>query len=138
PAFRLSCIADYRKCAGNEDFFGLPPENERVAFLERMRAWRESHVKIQKYQQTLWSHYFPATSQAVSFLNQLLRPRITDDLSDVEKQNRQTISRLIKAYGTEAIFVHIPTKREVKSGEIERQGAEVDKYIVRMGGILFD
>jgi Na+/H+ antiporter NhaA len=45
---------------------------------------------------------------------------------------------LIDTYGENILFVHIPQKDEVISGQMSNAGKDVNAYIGSIGGVVFD
>jgi len=134
-----ACIADYKRCVGDENFYGKPPAEEVSAFLEKLRAYREERLASTQSRglKGASKHFFPATRMVLKYVRDSVGA--TDILSGgEERRNRKVVADLIHQYGDNVVFVHIPQKDEVKYKTIARVGRNAIRDIKSLGGQLYD
>lgn len=130
PNATLDCISNPSLCKGDENFYGKPDNKELENYLERLRAFSENSdlptnkESIKRYLRRL----LPGTSTAYSFLKVQLS----------NNENSGVIESLVTAYGSNILFVHIPQKEEVMSGEMNFIGKKVVNVIQSFNGKIFD
>ena len=122
----LQCLSDYRDCVGNEDFHGMPPDAQRQAFLERLRAFR---LRSPDAYETL-RNLLPATTKAY---RQARRFAAAPEDSFDAAQIRYFSDR----YGKNVVFVHLPDRSELLQGP-EEPGVAVRKAVREAGAKFFD
>jgi hypothetical protein len=119
PARTLECLADWRVCTGNEDFYGLPvaadarDEQIRKIMDYRLNAPRSLKDRLRPF--ALVRFTWNAVS-AILHGDQLAR-------------NKVAAADLVRAFGPDnTIFLHLPQKDEVLNG-ISPLGIQVQEYL---------
>jgi hypothetical protein len=126
----LRCLADYRACAGDEEFYGMPPAAERTAFLARM-SQHPSAATPGRWAARTW---LPATTLAYGQARHLAANAI-----DWWHQDDRTarVRFFADRYGRDVIFVHLPTREELQHG-IDPPGRAARAAIAAAGAAFFD
>lgn len=132
PPHTLECIKEYKSCIGNEDFYGMPPSDERTQFLDKLRAYREGEKrKYELLPKELFKRYLPATTMILKYLG--------DFIGGLQgNPNRSAIADLISRYRQNVLFVHIPDKQEVRTKKLTKYGITAIRDIEKFGGNIFD
>lgn len=141
----LRCLANYLDCAGggDQDAFGMPPESQRQAFLERMRSRRVALNSMA----SVWRR-LPATSRAYSqglHLADVTRDWLVDRLRQQpgpanlmgDDLDASAITHFADLYGDNVIFVHLPSRYELRNGP-DRAGRATIAAIRATGAKYFD
>lgn len=135
PAQTLRCSGNHRDCTGGEALYGLPPEPERQAFLERMR-----HERRRRDAGSL-ANWLPATDRASGQALHLL-DGVRDQFEGWRQQtpvvqsgdhlDAAIIKEFTDLYGENVTFVHLPTRPELRRG-LDRDGHAVRAAIGAAG-----
>lgn len=133
----LSCLSDYRNCVGDEEFYGLPPEGSRATFLTSLSRYRSARQRLRSW--------FPATTEAYGHTRQIAAgardwlktqlhggPAIADDVVRARR-----VRFFAELYGTNVIFVHLPTRDELRDG-MDPLGEAARKAIRESHAKFFD
>ena len=129
----LQCLSDYEKCEGPEYYYQMPPEAQRVEFLERIKAFRESRQISHSAKETL-RRLFPATSE-IGY--RLVRAKAAIALPSRFYPGYHPVEYFIETYGRNVIFVHIPQRDEVGM-EPNNIGKMARDVIRSKGGQFYD
>ena len=127
PPHVLECLSNYLACVGDEEFYGMPPDSGRQAFLEMLRNYKDPLVSRARLRGLL-----PATTLAYGQARRLAGAAMADDARD-SRQIRFFTDR----YGENMIFVHLPELEELRDG-LDETGLAVREAIRQSGARLFD
>jgi hypothetical protein len=143
PKKTLSCIEFYSVCDGDENFYGLPNKDQEKIFLEKLKSYRESHyenhqklINTGKSTKQVLAEFMPASFLIYSNFKSMLGILPTTDVNVTS--NSEAIQTLIEAYGDNFLFIHLPSKAEIFSGQISPLGRKMKSDIHRFNGNYFD
>jgi hypothetical protein len=134
----FNCLANYKVCVGNEDFYGMPLEGSPIAFLEKLRHYRDQ--KFTRQQTSFMKQiqqYFPSTTRIFNYSKESVAPTGLEGNRDVEA-NREVIRKFISQYKDNIYFVHIPVQGEVMADKITFMGITANEDIEKFGGNVYD
>jgi len=138
PDYKHACLADYSKCVGNEDFYGMPPDDKLNEFLGVLRGYREKHLyKKDGAVKKLLHRLFPGTRLALKYLRESLKQRQSKDAINI-LANREAIRQFIATYSNNVLFVHIPQKDEILNHAVSPLGKMLRNDIEVFGGKYYD
>ena len=129
----LNCLSDSKNCKGDEGYYPKPQIDDE-AFVNKLRKFREaeyadkSAVKEQKF----FRKYFPSLHFIWGYIKNEYKLRYAN-------HNLPAIEALIKQYGNNIVFIHIPTKEELERGHTPNPlGQLAREKIAHSGGKLVD
>lgn len=123
------CLAHYRDCAGDEEFYGMPPDADRAGLLAKASDYQSRAMERRPLRRWL-----PATTLAYGEARHLIEQAFR---SRQERVRSRRVGFFAERYGTNLIFVHIPTREELRDG-IDRSGIAARAAIKASGAAFFD
>jgi len=116
----LLCLNDYKKCVGNENFYGFPlRKKDPIKFLNFLNKFRDSQknalpffdkvkIALKKKVNNLYIIKIPVN---------VLRQRFYKSDNEYIKRNFNSINNLFLKYGNDIVFVQLKSKNEVLYGK---------------------
>jgi hypothetical protein len=129
----LNCLGDIKSCKGDEGYYPNP-QKDNEAFVTQLRQFRDAeyaHKKTVK-EKHFFRQYFPGLHFIWGYIKNEYKLRYAN-------RNLPAIEALIKQYGSNIIFIHIPTKEELERGNTPNSlGQAAREKIITSGGSLVD
>lgn len=143
PQKTLSCIEFPLSCDGDEDFYGLPSKGQEKIYLEKLKSYRKNHyedfqklINARKSLKQRLVEFMPASFLIYSaFKDSIGILPITDNHV---RSNANAIRDLIGTYGDNFLFIHLPSKAEIFSGQITPLGKKMKRDIQDFNGYYVD
>jgi lysophospholipase L1-like esterase len=143
----IQCLYNYFDCIGDEWFYGMPPESQRHAFLEKLRKYRVNTINAPGFGNSL-RKLLPATRKAYGMgrhlaiwvkwrLNARFHLFPEEDLVKDDSFYVKQVRYFSDLYGKDVIFVHLPDKDELDTGP-DAEGIATRAAIRDAGAKLFD
>jgi hypothetical protein len=132
------CLTGLPDCDIAESYFyRLPPQEELAGWTEKISAVRprirDRHWLVGRAERLL-----PASYQVYRFFRERLRnPAALGRSRAAEEQSREAIAELVRRYGANVAFLHLPQKVELGLGP-NRLGLAAREAIGNVGGRLYD
>lgn len=143
PQKTLTCIEFPSSCDGDEDFYGLPSRGQESIFLEKLKSYRANHyeqnqksINARKSTRQHVVEFMPASFLIYSSFKDLMG--ILPTTNDQVTANADAMRDLIEAYGDNFLFIHLPSKAEVFSGQITPLGKKMKSDIQDLNGYYVD
>lgn len=132
------CIADYRRCLGDESFYGLPDDSKLDGHLEKLRSYREEYLSKKEHMASkttkkIIGEWLPATRLVYQAAREYLQTMTSKGASQTPP-SRKVIQQFIETYKSEVLFIHIPAKDE----KLNHIGRKTRKDIQTYGGEYYD
>ena len=129
----LNCLGDIKTCKGDEGYYPNP-QKDNEAFVNQLRQFRDAEYANKKAvkEKRFFRQYFPSLHFIWGYIKSEYKLRYSN-------RNLPAIEALIKQYGSNIIFIHIPTKEEVERGNTPNSlGQAAREKIITSGGRLVD
>jgi hypothetical protein len=129
----LNCLGDIKQCKGDEGYYPKPQKDDE-AFVEQLRKFRDDEYADKKEvkERRFFRKYFPSLHFIWGYMKSEYKLRSTNP-------NLPAIEALIKQYGNNIVFIHIPTKEELERGNAPNPlGQLAREKIASSGGKLVD
>jgi|TARA_B100001093_G_scaffold405636_1_gene393931 hypothetical protein len=120
PEKTLDCLKDYKKCTGNENFYGYPlRENDPTEFLKFLNKYRNyQEDKLPFYDKVKINLKKKITDlYIIKIPINVLRQRFYKSDNEYIKRNFDSINNLFLKYKNDIIFVQLKSKNEVIFGK---------------------
>ncbi len=106
----LNCLGDINRCKGDEGYYPKP-QNDDELFVEQLRKFRDAEYAEKNVvkQKRFFRKYFPSLHFIWGYIKSEYKLRYANP-------NIPATEALIKQYGNNIIFIHIPSKEEIESG----------------------
>jgi len=129
----LNCLGDIKTCKGDEGYYPKPQKDDE-AFVNQLRQFRDAEHADKKAVKgkRFFRQYFPSLHFIWGYMKNEYKLRYAN-------RNSPAIEALVKQYGTNIIFIHIPTKEELERGNTPNPlGQLAREKINSSGGKLVD
>lgn len=127
PQGTIQCVEDWRTCEGWETFLGIPPPEEELDFLNKIKTYRANSKYVEGNLKESLKALFPATTDVYRYLVRGVSSKASEDV----------MRKLLDEYEDNLIFIHIPMKHELNTG-YDSDGVKVQAMIRASGGTLYD
>ena len=134
PAKVVSCLRKIENCVGDEGYFPIPPDQELMPFLQKMKDFRTKEYALKDARQSeKWiRRYLSSVHHAWEFTKAYFH-------NHFRSKSPELIEQLIKKYGDGIVFIHLPTKDEIMAGnQPDDLGLLARERIRQQGGKVFD
>ena len=138
PRRVLRCLSSYLNCYGDEEFYGMPPDSERQAFLMKLRSTQDAREERHRLMPATTLAYGEARQLAARALERLNeRWRQSPELSLVDDPPGPAhVKFFADRYGKDVVFVHLPAQTEMDGPD--EPGIAVRAAIKESGARFFD
>ena len=110
PERVLNCLGDSKACKGDEGYYPKP-EKDDEAFVSQLRKFRDAEYadKSAAKEKKFFRQYFSSLHFIWGYIKNEYKLRFVNP-------NLPAMEALIKQYGNNIVFIHIPTKEELERG----------------------
>ena len=129
----LNCLGEIKTCKGDEGYYPNP-QKDNETFVNQLRQFRDAEYADKKAakEKRFFRQYFPSLHFIWGYMKHEYKLRYAN-------RNLPAIEALIKQYGSNIIFIHIPTKEELERGKTPNSlGQLAREKINSSGGKLVD
>jgi len=136
----LNCLSSYLNCMGDEEFYGMPPDSLRHAFLEKLRHYQNSKAARRRLLPATTLAYGKVrhhSAEAREWLNLRLRQPQEPVAAADDPSGARHVSFFADLYGKDVVFVHLPVLTELHDGP-EEPGIAARAAIRESGAKFFD
>ncbi len=130
----LNCLGDIKKCQGDEGYFPQPKAIDTEAFLVDLKKFRDAEYSNKQAvkERRFFRKYFPSLHFIWGYIKKDFKVRFSNT-------NSTAIEFLIKKYGENVVFIHLPTQEELGRGNTPNPvGQLARERIKNSGGKLVD
>ena len=134
PTKVISCLSKIENCIGDEGYFPIPPDQELMSFLQKMKDFRTKEYALKDARQSeKWiRRYLSSAHHAWEFTKAYFQTHF-------RSKSPEVIKLLNKKYGDDVIYIHLPTKDEILAGnQPDDLGLLARERIRQQGGKIFD
>jgi hypothetical protein len=130
----LDCLGDIKKCKGDEGYFPLPNAVDMESFVGDLRKFRDAEYSNKQAikESRFFRKYFPSLHFIWGYIKNDYKVRFTNS-------NSTAIEFLIKKYGKNIVFIHLPTQEELERGNTPNHVGQLAREKINIfGGMLID
>lgn len=127
PSGILRCLKNWRSCEGWENFLAIPPAEEELGFLRKVRDFRMRSTYVESNIKESLKNLLPGTTEAYRNVVRMISRQASEE----------AVVHLKELYGENIAFVHIPLRHELDFG-FDNDGIAAQKMINKAGGKIFD
>lgn len=134
PPKVTSCLRKIEDCVGDEGYFPLPPDHAIMPTLQKLKDFRTKEYAIKDARQAEnWvRRYLSSVHHAWQFTKENFQIHF-------RSKSPKVIEQLSKQYGNNLIYIHLPTKHEIVSGnKPDYIGLLAREHILKQGGKWVD
>ena len=134
PAKVSACLSKIENCVGDEGYFPIPPDQELMPFLQKLKDFRTKEYALKDARQSeKWiRRYLSSAHHAWEFSKEYFQ-------NHFRSKSPEVIERLKKKYGDDVLYIHPPTKDEILAGnQPDDLGLLARERIRQQGGKIFD